>query len=124
MPIARSFCTECWVGLVFSSPADGDEGHQREVDEAALLRPQLAAPIWRIASRNGRDSMSPTVPPISTSTTSTSLGAALDEFLDLVGDVRDHLHRLAEIVAAALLGEHRLVDPAGGEVVAASPARR
>jgi hypothetical protein len=34
-------------------------------------------------------------------------GAALDEVLDLVGDVRDHLHRLAEVVAAALLVEHR-----------------
>ncbi|MNT14528.1 hypothetical protein D3C72_1495370 [compost metagenome] len=22
MPISRSFCTECWVGLVFSSPAE------------------------------------------------------------------------------------------------------
>ena len=33
-----------------------------------------------------------------------------DEVLDLVGDVRDHLHRLAEIVAAALLLEHALVD--------------
>jgi hypothetical protein len=51
--------------------------------------------------------------------TSTSTGAALDEFLDLVGDVRDHLHRLAEVVAAALLLEHALVDLAGGEVVAA-----
>ena len=28
---------------------------------------------WRMASRNGWDSMSPTVPPISTITTSTSL---------------------------------------------------
>ena len=63
--------------------------------------------------------MSPTVPPISTIATSTAVGvgAALDEFLDLVGDVRDHLHRLAEVVAAALLLEHALVDLAGGEVV-------
>ena len=45
------------------------------------------------------------------------VGAALDEFLDLVGDVRDHLHRLAQVVAAALLLEHGLVDLAGGEVV-------
>ncbi len=44
-------------------------------------------------------------------------GAALDEFLDLVGDVRDHLHRLAEVVAAAFSLEHTLVDLAGGEVV-------
>ena len=36
-----------------------------------LLRPS-STPIWRIASRNGSDSMSPTVPPISTMPTSAS----------------------------------------------------
>ena len=35
-------------------------------------------------------------------------GQAGDAVLDLVGDVRDHLHGLAEVVAAALVGEHRL----------------
>ena len=35
-------------------------------------------------------------------------GEALDAPLDLVGDVRDDLHGLAEVVAAALGGEHRL----------------
>jgi hypothetical protein len=43
--------------------------------------------------------------------------AALDVVLDLVGDVRDDLHGLAEVVAAAFLLEHRLIDLAGGEVV-------
>ena len=62
--------------------------------------------------------MSPTVPPISVITTSTSSSAARreDPVLDLVGDVRDHLHGLAEVGAAPLLGEHRLVDRAGGRV--------
>ncbi len=32
---------------------------------------------WRIASRNGSDSMSPTVPPISVMTKSTSLDSAI-----------------------------------------------
>jgi hypothetical protein len=50
-------------------------------------------------------------------------GAALDEVLDLVGDVRDHLHRLAQVVAAALFFEHALVDLAGGEVVGLLHAR-
>jgi hypothetical protein len=31
--------------------------------------------------------------------------------------VRNHLHRLAQIVAAPLFLDHRLVDLAGGEVV-------
>ena len=61
--------------------------------------------------------MSPTVPPTSVITTSTSsVATRSDAALDLVGDVRDHLHGLAEVVAAALGGEHRLVDRAGGGV--------
>jgi hypothetical protein len=39
-----------------------------------------------------------------------------DARLDLVGDVRDDLHRVAQVVAAALLGDDRRVDLAGGEV--------
>ena len=34
------------------------------------------------------------------------VGIGEDEFLDGVGDVRDHLHRGAEIFAAALPGDH------------------
>ena len=51
------------------------------------------------------------------------VGAPAHELLDLVGDVRDHLHRLAEVVAAALLLEHALVDLAGREVVRAAHPR-
>ena len=67
MPISRSFCTLCCVGLVFSSPADAMKG------TSVRCRKQTEDPrpprrlIWRAASRNGSDSMSPTVPPISTS---------------------------------------------------------
>jgi hypothetical protein len=61
--------------------------------------------------------MSPTVPPISTSTKSIALVAGEHEVLDGVGDVRNDLDRRAEIVAAALLGDDVLVDAAGGDVV-------
>jgi len=50
-------------------------------------------------------------------------GAALDELLDLARDMRDDLHRLAQIVAAAFFLEHALVDAAGGEVVGLLHAR-
>ena len=62
--------------------------------------------------------MSPTVPPTSTMTTSGSPSRATraDPLLDLVGDVRDDLDRAAEVVAAALLGDDRLVDAAGRDV--------
>ena len=39
-----------------------------------------------------------------------------DPLLDLVGDVRDHLDRAAEVVAAALAADHRVVDGAGRDV--------
>ncbi len=41
---------------------------------------------------------------------------AVDEILDLVGHMRDHLHRGAEVFAAALLVEHVPVDLAGREI--------
>ena len=43
--------------------------------------------------------------------------AALDEFLDFIGNVRDHLHRFAQIVAPTLFVEHAFVDLAGGEII-------
>ena len=69
MPISRSFCTLCWVGLVFSSPAAGIHGTSVRCRNAQLPGPIFRL-IWRTASRNGSDSMSPTVPPISTIATS------------------------------------------------------
>ena len=74
---------------------------------------------WRTASRNGRPSMSPTVPPISTMTTSTPRGHLADRRLDLVGDVRDDLDGAAQVVPAPLLLDDRAVDLAGGDVVVA-----
>ena len=50
-------------------------------------------------------------------------GAALDEFLDFVGDVRNDLNGLAKVVAAALFFEHAFVDLASGEVVGLAHAR-
>ena len=52
--------------------------------------------------------MSPTVPPISVMTTSVGVASATraDARLDLVRDVRDHLHGRAEVLALALLAQH------------------
>ena len=46
-----------------------------------------------------------------------ALGRGADARLDLVGDVRDDLHRRAQVLAAPLLGDDGLVHAAGGEVV-------
>ena len=49
---------------------------------------------------------------------------ALDALLDLVGDVRNDLDGAAQIVAAALLGDDRLVDAPGGDVATAGSGSR
>ena len=79
----------------------------------------------RIASRNGSDSMSPTVPPISVidEVDVARVGHQPDPLLDLVGDVRDDLDGRAEVVAAPLAPDHRVVDPAGGDVRGARRVR-
>ena len=68
---------------------------------------------------NGCDSMSPTVPPISVMMTSgrgSSVGLQAHAALDLVGDVRDDLHGVAEVLAAALARDDLRVDLAGRDV--------
>jgi hypothetical protein len=68
--------------------------------------------------------MSPTVPPTSPISTSQPSAAARMPSFDLVGDVRDHLHRAAEVVAATFARDHRVVHLAGGEVVLLAHAHR
>ena len=45
------------------------------------------------------------------------LGEAEDGVFDFIGDVGDHLHRSAEVVAVALLGNDLIVDGTRGRVV-------
>ena len=73
MPISRISFTECCVGFVFSSPAVAMYGTSVTCTLSAFCGPASIL-SWRIASRNGSDSMSPTVPPISTIATSTPVG--------------------------------------------------
>ena len=71
IPISISSRTECWVGLVLSSAVAAMNGTSVRWMNSVFSRPTS----WRncrMASRNGSDSMSPTVPPISVMTTSWS----------------------------------------------------
>ena len=118
IPMARSSLTLCCVGLVFSSCAALIQGTSVTCTKMQFSRP-TSWRTWRMASRNGSDSISPTVPPISQITTSTSPDSFFDGGLDFVGDVRNHLHGLAQIIAAALALDDLLVDAAAGQVVRA-----
>ena len=64
MPMLRSAATECWVGLVLSSPLGPRYGMSETCTKNTLSRP-MSWRTCRAASRNGWDSMSPTVPPTS-----------------------------------------------------------
>ena len=52
----------------------------------------------------------------------TEARAAFDKFLDLIGDMRNHLHGFTQVIAAALFVEHALVNLSGGEIVGLSHA--
>ena len=45
------------------------------------------------------------------------LAQSHDVALDFVGDVRDNLHGLAQIIAAAFLVDYALIDATGGHIV-------
>ena len=111
MPMRRSSLTECWVGLVLSSPAWPMYGTSVRWMNMQLRRPTSTG-NWRIASRNGSDSMSPTVPPISVMTTSTSLVSAISLTRCLISSVMcgTTWTVAAEVVAAALAPDDRVVD--------------
>ena len=92
-------------------------GHERDVDEAAVVAPHLAGDladgfdeglaldVARRAADLGDDDVGVR-----------RLADLIDEGLDLVGDVRDDLHRLTEIFARTLLVEHVPIDFARREV--------
>ena len=72
IPILRNSATECCVGLVFISWAAWRSGTKVQWMYITFSGP-TSRRIWRIASMNGVDSISPTVPPISEIITSESV---------------------------------------------------
>jgi hypothetical protein len=120
MPIERSSLTECWVGLVLSSPADGNERQQRQVDIEARAPAEVLPELPDGLEERQRLDVAHRAADLGQHEIDV-VGAGGDELLDGVGDVRDDLHGGAEIVAAALPVDDVLVDAARGDVV--EPAR-
>ncbi len=117
MPMPRNSLTECCVGFVLSSPvaAEGrQQGHVHVLD----VRP---ADVLAHLADGFQERQRLDVADGAADLDDDDIGApvarhAADALLDLVGDVRDHLDRATEVVAAALLGDHGLVDAAGRDV--------
>ncbi len=94
----------------------GDEREEREMDVDRLMARQVVAELAdRLEERQPLDVADGAADLAQDEVE--AVVAVADEFLDGVGDVRDHLDGGAEIVAAPLLGEDVLVDAAGGDVV-------
>jgi hypothetical protein len=116
MPRLRSFGDGVLGGLGLLLARRPDERHQRDVDVADVVAAHVAAHLaQRLEERQDLD----------VADGSTDFGDdhvdvvgahSYDALLDLVGDVRDDLHGLAEVVATSLGGENGLVDAAGGGV--------
>ena len=71
IPLSMRVFTECWVGLVFNSFAADKNGTSVKWITMQFSRPSSHR-NWRTASIYGKDSISPTVPPISVITISCS----------------------------------------------------
>ena len=111
MPIERSSFTECCVGLVFSSPALGMNGSSVRWMKTESPRRQLVAELADGLEERQALDVADRAADLDQHEVD-ALVARRHELLDGVGDVRDHLHGAAEIVAAPLLGEDVLVDAA------------
>ena len=94
------------------------DGHQREVHVDAVAAAELDAELADRLEEGQRLDVADRAADLDHAHIR-ALGAELDAALDLIGDVRDHLHGGAQIVAAALLGDDPLVDAPGGEVAVA-----
>ena len=104
------------LGLDLARAAD--DRHQRQVHVDHVIAAQLDAHLADGLEERQRFDVADRAADLHHADVGVA-GAELDAALDLVGDVRDHLHRGAEVVAAPLLGDHALVDAAGGEIAVA-----
>ena len=90
-----------------------DERHERDVEVEDVLRPDLAAELPdRLEERQRLDVADRAADLGDHDVGRVRLRRAADPRLDLVRDVRDHLHGRAEELALPLLAEHRVPDRA------------
>ena len=101
------------LGLQLAGGAD--ERHERQVDVEAVVAADVLPELPdRLEERQALD-VADRAADLDEHDVDVA-GAATDRVLDLVGDVRNHLHGAAEVVAAPLLLDHALVDLAGRPV--------
>ena len=102
------------LGLQLAGRAD--VGHQGDVQEEAVVAADVVSDLPGGLEERQRLDVADRAADLGDHHVDVGAGHRADPLLDLVGDVRDHLDGLAEVVAAALLGDHLGVDLAGGDV--------
>ena len=105
----RSSLTECCVGFVFSSPAASMNGTSVTWMYITFSGPDLAAELAQGLEERQRLDVADGAADLGDDDVGRRrLGCAADARLDLVRDVRDHLHGRAEELALALLAQNGL----------------
>ena len=102
------------LGLQLAGGAD--VGHQGDVQEEHVVAAHVVADLAGGLQERQRLDVADGAADLGDHHVDVGAGHRPDPVLDLVGDVRDHLDGVAEVVAAALLGDHLGVDLAGGDV--------
>jgi len=102
------------LGLQLAGRAD--ERHQRDVQEEAVVTAELVAHLTRGLEEGQRLDVADGPADLRDDDVDVVAGLVAHASLDRVGDVRDHLDGVAEVLAAALLGDHARVDLARGDV--------
>ena len=93
-----------------------DERHQRDMDVADIVAADVESELTD-RLKEGQDlNVAHRAADLGDDDVDVVAHEAVDPALDLVGDVGDHLHRLAEIVTTALSSDDRAVDRAGRPV--------
>ena len=104
----------CRLGLLLARRAD--ERHEGDVDVADVVPSDEVAELADGLEERQDLDVADRAADFGDDHVDVLLGDALDASLDLVGDVRDHLDGLAQVVAAPFGGHDRLVDRTGGRV--------
>ena len=104
------------LGLELAGGAD--EGHQRQVDVDRVVAADVEAELANRLEEGHALDVADGAADLDEHDIDVLAGGA-DRVLDLVGDVRNDLDGASEVVAAALLLDHREVDLAGGPVAVA-----
>ena len=102
--------------LGFQLPGGLQVRHEREVDKQAVFASHLQRDLPNGFEKRQAFDIAHGAPDLRDHHIGVGGGEVAHHLLDLVGDVRNHLHRLAQKLPAAFLVDHRQIDLTGGVV--------